>query len=674
MLGWDTETCLIRPGLLAPPLVCVSYARFDFHGDIERGLIHWSEAEPFLERALQEPSTLANAPYDLAVAGVQFPKLMPLIFDALEAGLIHDVLLRQKLLDIAYGRYRGYWTKSGHFVQHFYSLDALSKRFLKLKLEKDGGWRLRYAELRDLPCEEWPEAAKEYAIKDAVCTLGVHVCQDQYTDPNGMLNEPVSAILANEMDQVRAAWGLHLMSVWGIRTDSEAVRELHRRVWGEYERVRDRLKACGLLRKTGARNTVAAKALMVEALGVEGCRLTDTGLKKLRTKEMTHEEAVAAGYIKLDEESCDESGLSELRDYARFGSLIKLESTYVRALYRGIKYPIQSRFEPLLETGRTSSSDPNIQNPPRSLFEQHDENGEPIEGTGDLGVRECFIPRPGHVFIACDYDKAELCSLAQVCLWLVGRSRLAERLNNRFDPHLDMGAQLMGIPYAEADRRKKMGDKEVKKFRQMAKAANFGLPGGLGAATFMKYAKAAYGVVLTLDEAKALKQRWLEAWPEMEEYFKQINNTMITLGEKDEDGRHIQRAWIKQFVSNRFRGCIPYTVCCNTYFQGLTADAGKDAVWQITKRQFLMPESALYGSHMVNWVHDEAIVEVREDRAHEAAMELRQVMIQSFKKYHPDMHRAVNASPALMRRWAKEAEPVWKDGRLIPWEDREAAA
>ena len=48
-------------------------------------------------------------------------------------------------------------------------------------------------------------------------------------------------------------------------------------------------------------------------------------------------------------------------------------------LLKGIKTPVQTRFEPLLETGRTSSSAPNIQNIKRLV-----------------GMRECFRPRPGY--------------------------------------------------------------------------------------------------------------------------------------------------------------------------------------------------------------------------------------------------------------------------------------
>src|SRR5690606_32482748 len=117
--------------------------------------------------------------------------------------------------------------------------------------------------------------------------------------------------------------------------------------------------------------------------------------------------------------------------------------------------PIHSYFEVLRETGRTSSSNPNLQNLPR------------VDG-----VRECYVPRPGNVYISCDYDKAELHTLAQLCMDYFGESKLAEALNNGIDPHLQMAANILGIPYEEAKDRLKAKDKEVKDTRQMAKAAN----------------------------------------------------------------------------------------------------------------------------------------------------------------------------------------------------------
>ena len=646
MRGADTETCAIRKALLAPPLACISWAEKNGDGVIHSGLVDRHESRKYCQKLFSEPSTWLNGPYDWAVIGNEFPELMGLIFEALAADIVFDVEIRQKLIDIAQGQFRGFCSIDGKMAKITYSLAAIVKRLLGIEMEKDE-WRLRYHEFRDVPIHQWPKGAQEYPQLDSIRTLQAHLKQDAYVEAAG---GDLRGVFINQQFQSRAHFGLHLASCWGIRTEQRAVLELEQRLEQEWVELRGELIQHGMIRKTGARNMKYAKQLMYAALGDEGCKLTDTGRKKLKVMVKEGFDILQAkkalfkngeGYIALDEEMCLLSNDPRLLTLQKFGHVIKIKNTYVPALKQGMVFPIQSRFEPIVETGRTSSKEPNIQNPPR----------------GD-GVRECFIPREGCLFISCDFDKAELCSLAQVCLNFFGYSKLAEALNNGFDPHLAMGARIMGISYEEAFKRRK--DPEVKRARQFSKAANFGFPGGLGPDTFMSYAKG-YGVDLTRAEAQQLKLEWFRAWPEMEQYFDTING-LLSGGNA-----------IRQHVTGRIRGGLRYTSCCNTFFQGLTADGSKAAIWEVTRRQFCVPTSRLYGTHMVNFLHDEIFLEVPEAIAPEAALELQDVMVTEFKKFHPDIK--ISAAACLMRRWSKSAEPAFDlNGRLIPWEDAKVAA
>lgn len=636
LISMDTETCLFKRALKAPPLVCVSFATQN-----KSGLRLWKNSEEFCRKAISTHRTLwAFAPFDLAVIGNQFPKLIDPIFEALADDRVHDVQIRQKLIDIAEGRYRGFYRNSEGTFKINYSVQGLAKRLLGEDVEKEGTWRLRYAELREIPIKDWPKEARDYAIKDAEILLPIYDKQEAEVH-----NEP--EILYNQFAQSRADIALHLSSCWGIRTDSDAVRELDRRTEEEWESIRDKLKKVGLIQKNGARDTKYAKRLLQKYLDPDQLALTVTGERKVKNKELTREEAIKAGYIKLDEESCLASKSKRLQAYARFGALIKLRSTYVSALKTGIEKPIQTYFEVLLETGRTSSSGPNLQNPPRAP-----------------GVRECFVPRKGCVFIGADFDQAELCSLSQTCLEWFGYSRMAERLNAKMDVHLDMAAQIMGISYKEAKILKDAEDPHMDEMRNLAKAADFGFPGGLGPDSFIQFAKG-YGVLITREQAVELRRKWHQAWPEMKEYFHRINAMQQANG----------LIWIKQPISERCRGRAKYTQACNQPFQGRTADAAKDALWEITLRQFARPKSALYGSHIVLFLHDEIIIEALEERSHDAAMELQKVMVKSFVKYHPDMEKAAGAKPVIMRRWYKKPKQVWsKEGILLPYDGEEKKA
>jgi hypothetical protein len=103
------------------------------------------------------------------------------------------------------------------------------------------------------------------------------------------------------------------------------------------------------------------------------------------------------------------------------------------------------------------------------------------------------------VFVSVDYDFLELRTLAQACLDLVGGSELAKAIRAGEDPHLSMAAEILGIPYSEALARKK--DPAIKDARQLAKAANFGLPGGMGPDNFRAFAWATYRVRLSARQA-----------------------------------------------------------------------------------------------------------------------------------------------------------------------------
>lgn len=286
--------------------------------------------------------------------------------------------------------------------------------------------------------------------------------------------------------------------------------------------------------------------------------------------------------------------------------------------------------------------EPNFQNLPR-------------EG----GVRECFTARPGTSYISCDYSIAELCSLAQTLLDEFGHSHMAVALQQGRELHLDMAADLLGITYQEAVARKHT--QEVKDARQLAKAANFGLPGGLGPDKLVAFAFASYGLRLTRERAVALKEAWLRKFPEMRDYFAGVSALVGPA----------QSGTVTLSKSGRSRGGCGFTNACNSFFQGLTADGAKAALYNVSRECYSVPTSPLYGCRPVFFIHDEIIIEAPEGRIIAAAKRLQTVMQDTMAIYTPDI--PVHAEPAAMRRWYKGAEPVWIGGELVPWEPKPQA-
>lgn len=605
----DTETHLIEPGKLAPRLVCVSYC-----DGKQTGLLHRNDLKGQLKEFLDLRSYLIvghNIAFDMAVLAQNDPSLIPHIFKAYNEGRIEDTQIREQLIDIARGRYRGVYRDADNKKhKREYSLSAIAKRRLKIEMEKDD-WRLRYSELTETPIKDWPEGAKEYSRLDAQVTHEIFNHQ-----------ESEKRFLKDSTNQSRAAFALHLLSCWGVVTDPDQVDRLAGTLEDIFERTKDEMKSAGLLRANGTKNLKAIRAKVQECLS-----------NPPRTDK---------GSIKTDDQTlakCDDPGLRALSE---FKGAEKINSTWIKHLELGTTKPIQPYWNVLVETGRTSCRGPNLQNPHRAP-----------------GLRECFIPRKGFVYAACDYSSLEMCTLAQVCLWLFGGSALANAINQGIDPHLKLAAQIVGDDYETAGDRMRAGDKEIRNVRQLAKAANFGYPGGMGAEAFKDFA-AGYGVKIDLSQSEKLRRDWFAAWPEMKKYFEHVSSVTRT-----------PEARLKQFVSNRYRGGLRFTSACNSYFQGLAADGAKAALYSVVSKCYNDKTSALFGSRPVMFIHDEIIAELPQHKASAAGEELARVMRETMQTFTPDVK--IGTSIALMDRWYKDAEETRnQNGDLILWEGKES--
>ena len=619
-VAFDLETRLFRPSYMAPLPVCVSVAR----NGHEPALYSFADGSRYLSGVLEEAArghalvVGQNVAYDFGCLLEHAPDLAPLIWRAYDALGVHCTMTRERLLQIARGQ-------SG---AQGLSLAELAFERLGVRLDKTT-WRTGYEALEHLPIDRWSAGARDYAIEDARVTLGVWEHQEIERERE----IPQYRAWADECGRQTAfAFALHLAGVRGIEIDQARVRELRATVDGILHEKSRVLVAEGLQdAKTGSKRLKLIRERVAASWSGEG-----EAPKTEKGSIQTTVEVI---------EQCDDPALVSLVEYSQAE---KLSSAFVSKLEAAGTDPIHARYRVLgANTGRTSCSDPNVQQQPRAP-----------------GVRECFRARAGFVLIACDFDSQEMRTFAQVTQAIVGRSRLAERYRTdpHFDPHTEFAAGLLKIDYTEAMRRKAAKDPELLDRRQQSKAANFGYPGGMGPASFRAFARG-YDLTLSLEEAKEIREAWLVAWPEARDYFHAIGSLTRMGGMQ-----------VEQLYSGRLRGACEYTQAANTYFQGLGADASKSALWEVTKRCFGAPgveDSALVGCRPVAFVHDEIIVEAPEEYAHEAAEEIERVMVAAQEELTPDVPAA--ASPALMRAWSKKADAVRDaSGRLIPWDDRTA--
>lgn len=673
--SYDSETHLIKPGLLAPRMVCGTWAaRLDYKttfvvpelevaetfdrdyqetivfkgiGTRERGLDR-------LEERLSDDGTIIvghNTAYDLGVAVANRPRLIVPVFMKYEKGLVHDTMIRQQLIDIATGEMKFFEDEDGDQIKTTYTLADLSYRLLKKWLKKEDTWRLKYALLDGVPLLEWPEDARKYAIDDAVTTLEVWEKQEVIAGVGATCEG-----IPNSVEQHQAAWALHLMSMWGVRTDGEMVAKLRESLSAELAEKMIALRPTGLFKIAPARinrkkehvpEKVSKNMAAIHQRVAEAYTRKAIEEANAQGKEPDLEHAVplteSGKNIAADKKTLKESGDKDLAALAEAGAVSKLLDTYVPVLESGTRVPITPRYNVLVETGRTSCSKPNIQNPPRKG-----------------GVRECFVARPGYVYAFSDYDTLELRSLAQVCLDMIGRSEMAEALRRGEDLHLSLAAEMMGITLADAKARFDAGDAEVKEYRQQAKPANFGFPGGMAAQSFREYAEG-YGIFLTVEQAEEIHETWFGKWTEMSPYFALIK-------ELTESGQPIV-----QVRSGRVRGGASFCAAANGFFQGLAADGAKEACWLVAKECYVDKTSPLYGCRPVFFIHDELGLEIPftnfgPERSAAAAERLSVVMIEAMKRWIPDV--PISCKPVMVRRWFKGAEQVKVDidGRptLVP--------
>ena len=226
VVAFDTETALFRPGTMAPELSCITWQS----PGLDARIAHWSDSRPRLKSWLEDPETMLvghNVAYDLAVVAAQFPDLRPLIFAALDADRVTDTMIRQQLLDIAAGCFRGKLGDGNVWITYKYSLLDVARRLSGRVLDKDE-WRLGYGPLRDVPLAEWPEGARTYPLDDARATLECYLAQEVHKE-----------FLAPQFHETRSAFWLHLCSAWGLRTDEGRVKTLE----AETTQKRDEVQA-----------------------------------------------------------------------------------------------------------------------------------------------------------------------------------------------------------------------------------------------------------------------------------------------------------------------------------------------------------------------------------------------------------------------------------------------
>lgn len=291
-----------------------------------------------------------------------------------------------------------------------------------------------------------------------------------------------------------------------------------------------------------------------------------------------------SGHLKTDHHTFLESPESEkIAPIIEYKKYEKLYSTYGVGLLDHMVEDADGvvRIHPnftlcYTETGRMSSFEPNLQNA--------------VSTRRDEGFRKIFVPSsPDHRLLVADFSQIEIRTFAHIS----GDSTMLGVYRDGGDIHTSTAEAISGKRADDFE----PDDWKIKRFH--AKAINFCVLFGGGAATICKYAKRTYGVDMEEDEAAEYLENFRQTYHEGRQW--QLDHT-----------RACEHSLEVRTPLGKLRRLDPdtyYTVCLNTPVQGGAAEIMLKAMVNLWKGI----RACEVDAHILNIVHDEVIVDCHVD-------------------------------------------------------------
>lgn len=302
---------------------------------------------------------------------------------------------------------------------------------------------------------------------------------------------------------------------------------------------------------------------------------------------------------------CDKDGIEILDDDG--------DHVYEKGLlsYMHSDNRVRSMFSQTKETGRASSSRPNMQNLGKTIEDKYktifSTHGKDLSLEYSYPLRSAVSAKPGHVLVEADYTGAELAIMA----WQSGdrnmidhvrRANLPESDPEYYDIHSNVAVNTFKLSCPPT----KKGLKEAGKsgLRTAAKAVVFGYAYGQGAESTARKAKQE-GVEITVNEAQDLINGLVAMYPALPVYFQECKSRVKDPG------------WVCN-AFGRYRRFAPSTdraviaeyerQSMNFPIQSCVADAMSRALDYIYDYRKSAPTGMWYD--IILQVHDAVILEV----------------------------------------------------------------
>ncbi len=451
-----------------------------------------------------------------------------------------------------------------------HDMDSAAERYLGLKT-------ITYEEVAGKGAKQIPfsqvsiETASTYAAEDADVTLRLH-----RTLWPAIEREPLLRRLYEDFEQPLVPV-LQRMERRGVLID----REMLRRQGVELAKRAEELKAAAQAEAGTEFNVDSPKQLqqiLYEKMNLPVLRKTPTG-QPSTAEDVLEQLAESFTLPKL------------ILDYR---SIAKLRSTYADKLPTQVNPDTgrvhTSYHQAVAQTGRLSSTDPNLQN-------------IPIRTPEGRRIRQAFIAPPGHVLLAADYSQIELRIMAH----LSGDASLIAAFEADRDVHQATAAEVFGVPLSEVSTDQ----------RRSAKAINFGLI----------YGMSAFGLARQLgigrNEAQQHVDLYFERYPGVKAYMDRTREGARETGYVETVfGRRLYLPEIRS--RNRALQQYAERSAINAPMQGTAADLIKLAMIAVDR---WCEEEGQDDARLIMQVHDELVLEARQGAADRVAAAVRERMV-----------------------------------------------
>jgi DNA polymerase-1 len=439
--------------------------------------------------------------------------------------------------------------------------------------------------------EDWSgelsEAQIEYAAKDAAVLLPLRERLKEALKEEGL--DYVSGI------EFRAVATIAEMELAGIKLDVAKWRELEKTVRRRRDEAALALDAQfpapeGVLplEGLGPRLNLNSPQQITEAFRSLGIELADTRVWTLL--KVNH----PAARLLLEYRELQKRLGTYLETYPSF---VHPKTGRIHANFLQCRVP----------TGRLACTSPNIQQVP------HEDE-----------FRSCFVAEEGNVLVIADYSQIELRILAEVS----GDPGFVQAFQEGEDLHRVTAATMFGMEK----------DKVTKEQRSAAKRINFGLAYGRGP----KSLSAQLGI--GEERARDLIDEYFANYPKVQRYLQETaSKAMKTRTLRTLSGR-VRKFRDPSGLDSMARGAMRREAM-NYPVQGTSADIAKLALGYIRE------ELEGLDARLINCIHDEFVVECRQDLAEEVAEKTKAAMERAGAELLEKV--PVEVEVAVSREWRK---------------------